>query len=137
MNYWLVKSDPDTYGWPEFAQEQRTMWNGVRNFQARNNMKAMKNGDLVLFYHSQTDPGVVGLAKVVREFYQDPTTEDPQWVVIDIEVVEEFPRKVKLKDIKAEPVLANIALIKQSRLSVMPISAAEFDRIVGLAHPNA
>ncbi len=134
MNYWLVKSDPETYAWSHFVQEQRTFWNGVRNFQARNNLRAMKEGELVLFYHSNQDPGVVGLARITREAYQDPTTDDQQWVVVDLAVEGAFPRPVALKAIKAEPRLANIGLIKQSRLSVMPVTREEFDLIVGMGH---
>lgn len=135
MNYWLVKSDPETYSWADFTRDRRTFWDGVRNFQARNNLQGMQEGDLALFYHSNTNPSVVGIAKVVRTAYQDPTTSDPRWVAVDLECHSEFPQPVSLAAIKAEPRLSNIGLIKQSRLSVMPVTKAEFDLIVAMGHP--
>jgi predicted RNA-binding protein with PUA-like domain len=128
LTYWLVKSEPDTYGWHQFVQQGRAVWDGVRNYQARNNLMAMQTGDLVLFYHSVTKPAVVGLAKVVRESYPDPTvTEVPnRWVVVELEPVLALDKAVSLGQIKADPRLVAIALIKQSRLSVMPIRADEF-----------
>lgn len=134
MNYWLVKSDPDTYAWNDFLRDGRTFWDGVRNFQARNNLKAMQEGDLVLFYHSQSNQAIVGTAKVARTAYQDPTTPDPNWVVVDLAVDAELPKPVSLAAIKADARLANIGLIKQSRLSVMPIKPEEYDVIIGMAH---
>jgi predicted RNA-binding protein with PUA-like domain len=136
MNYWLVKSDPETYAWEHLVRDGRTFWDGVRNFQARNNLRAMKEGELALFYHSNQNPAVVGIARIVREAYQDPTTDDPQWVVVDLAVETEFARPVSLAAIKAEPQLANIGLIKQSRLSVMPLRPEEFDRLVGMGQPG-
>ena len=134
MNHWLVKSEPDAYGWHHFTGEGRAVWNGVRNYQARNNLNAMKTGDQVLFYHSVTNPGVVGLATVVREAYPDPTVTDlpNRWVVVELEPVLAFDKPVSLRRIKAEPLLANVALIKQSRLSVMPIRPDEFELILRL-----
>lgn len=132
MNYWLIKSEPSTYSWEDFVKEKRTFWNGVRNFQARNNLKAMKEGDLVLFYHSVNNPAVVGIAKVVREFYQDPTTEDKNWVVVDFEPYQPLAKPVTLQQIKENPDLQTIGLIRQSRLSVMPLKAEEFDMILGM-----
>ncbi|MEZ0607015.1 EVE domain-containing protein [Fibrella sp. WM1] len=133
MNYWLVKSEPDKYGWSHFTAQGRAVWDGVRNYQARNNLMAMQVGDQVLFYHSVTNPGVVGLATVVREAYPDPTCpDDPRWRVVELEPVMPLPRAVSLAQIKAEPMLSNIALIKQSRLSVMPIRPDEFELIVKL-----
>jgi predicted RNA-binding protein with PUA-like domain len=134
MNYWLVKSEPFKYSWDKFVSLGRDHWDGVRNFQARNNLKAMTEGDLVLFYHSNEGKEVVGIAKVVREFYQDPTTEDTQWVVVDLEPVEKLPKPVSLATIKKDERLANISLIKQSRLSVMPIKKEEFDIILSLSY---
>lgn len=134
MNYWLVKSEPFKYSWDKFVSLGRDHWDGVRNFQARNNLKAMTEGDLVLFYHSNEGKEVVGIAKVVREFYQDPTTEDTQWVVVDLEPVEKLPKPVSLATIKKDERLANISLIKQSRLSVMPIKKEEFDIILTLSY---
>lgn len=133
MNYFLVKSEPFKYSWEKFNQDGRTFWDGVRNYQARNNMKEMKEGDLVLFYHSNEGKCVVGVAKVVREFYQDPTTEDPNWVVVDLAPVETLNNPVSLAQIKAEESLADIALIKQGRLSVIKLKDTEFDKILEMA----
>lgn len=132
MNHWLIKSEPSTYSWDDFVEEKRTLWNGVRNFQARNNLKAMKEGDLVLFYHSVNNPAVVGIAKVVREFYQDPTTDDANWVVVDFEPYQPLAKPVSLQQIKESPDLQSIGLIRQSRLSVMPLKAEEFDIILSM-----
>lgn len=134
MNYFLVKSEPFKYSWEQFNKDGQTFWDGVRNYQARNNMKAMKEGDLVLFYHSNEGKEVVGIAKVVNEFYQDPTTEDPKWVVVDLAPVETFKRPVTLEEIKKDDFLQNIALVRQGRLSVMPLKQEEFDRIVELGN---
>jgi predicted RNA-binding protein with PUA-like domain len=130
MNHWLVKSEPETYSWEKFNKEGRTVWDGVRNYMARNNLKAMKTGDLVLFYHSGEDKAVVGIAKVVKESYQDPTTVDPNWVVVDIAPVESLKNPVTLAKIKGDDILKNTYLVRQGRLSVMPLKAEEFDRIV-------
>ncbi|GAB3883624.1 EVE domain-containing protein [Spirosoma agri] len=131
MAYWLVKSEPDTYGWHQFIKQGRAVWDGVRNYQARNNLKLMKLGDQVLFYHSVTKPAVVGLATVVREHYPDPTApDDPRWVVVELEPVLAFRQPVTLTQIKAEPLLGSIGLINQSRLSVMPIRTDEFELIL-------
>ncbi|MGE6219717.1 EVE domain-containing protein [Nubsella zeaxanthinifaciens] len=130
MNYWLVKSEPFKYSWEKFNQDGRTFWDGVRNYQARNNLKAMKEGDLVLFYHSNEGKNVVGVAKVVKEFYQDPTTDDTNWVVVDLAPVETLKNPVSLEQIKAEESLKDISLVRQGRLSVMPLKATEFDKIL-------
>jgi predicted RNA-binding protein with PUA-like domain len=130
MNYWLVKSEPHKYSWEKFNEDGRTFWDGVRNYQARNNLKAMAEGDLVLFYHSNEGKHVVGIAKVVKEFYQDPTTEDPNWVVVDLSPVEGLKNPVTLEQIKAEESLKDISLVRQGRLSVMPLKAEEFDKIL-------
>ena len=130
MNHWLVKSEPFKYSWEQFNKDGRTFWDGVRNYQARNNLKAMKEGDLVLFYHSNEGKHVVGVAKVVREFYQDPTTADPNWVVVDLAPVEALKNPVSLVQIKAEESLKDISLVRQGRLSVMPLKATEFDKIL-------
>ncbi len=134
MNYFLVKSEPFKYSWEQFNKDGRTFWDGVRNYQARNNLKAMKEGDLVLFYHSNEGKDVVGIAKVVKEFYQDPTTDDPNWVVVDLSPVETFKHPVTLETIKNDPLLQDIALVRQGRLSVMPLKQEEFDRIVELGN---
>lgn len=130
MGYWLVKSEPDKYAWEQLLQDGRTYWDGVRNYQARNNLQAMKNGDAVLFYHSNAGLAVVGIARVVSEAYPDPTTDDPRWVAVDIEPVETLKRPVSFSELKKEPRLQNLALIKQSRLSVMPLTKEEFAVIV-------
>ncbi len=132
MNYWLVKSEPEKYSWERLNKEGRTFWDGVRNFQARNNLREMKEGDLVLFYHSQEGKEVVGIAKVVKESYQDPTTTDPNWVVVDIAPVEALKHPVTLEQIKADEKLQNIHLVRQGRLSVMGLKREEFDHIVAL-----
>ncbi len=132
MNYWLVKSEPEKYSWERLNKEGRTFWDGVRNYQARNNLREMKEGDLVLFYHSQEGKEVVGIAKVVKESYQDPTTTDPNWVVVDIAPVEALKNPVTLEQIKADEKLQNIHLVRQGRLSVMGLKREEFDHIVAL-----
>lgn len=133
MNYWLVKSDPDTYGWDEFIEEGQTCWDGVRNPVARNNLKGMKKGDLVLFYHSQSDKAVVGVAKVIKESYQDPTTKDPRWLAVDLKPVKPVTTPITLAQIKAEKSLKDIALVRQSRLSVMPLDKIAYEKILKLS----
>ena len=138
MQYWLVKSEPDSYGWHHFVAQGRAVWDGVRNYQARNNLAAMHLGDQVLFYHSVIRPAVVGLATVVGAPRPDPTApplptgRPTPWRVVELEPVMPFAVPVLLAQIKAEPLLANIALIKQSRLSVMPVRADEFELILAL-----
>jgi len=130
MNFWLVKTEPDVYGWETFVADGTTFWDGVRNYQARNNMQAMKKGDAVLFYHTGDERRVMGTAKVVREAYQDPTTEEPAWVVVDLKVGKALKTPVTLDEIKKVPALASIALVKQGRLSVVPLSEEEY-HIIG------
>ncbi|MEW6297561.1 MAG: EVE domain-containing protein [Thermodesulfobacteriota bacterium] len=137
MPYWLVKSEPDTYSWDQFCKDGRTAWDGVRNYQARNNLRAMRAGDLVLFYHSNEGLAVVGVARVITEAYQDPTTDDPRWVAVDLEPVETFTHPVSLQDIKSEKRLRNIGLMKQPRLSVMPLTQEEFETIVAKGRGGA
>ncbi len=132
MNYWLVKSEPAAYSWERFNKEGKTMWEGVRNYQARNNLKEMKKDDLVLFYHSVSDKEVVGIAKVVKEFYPDPTADDDRWVVVDLVPVQALKKPVTLEQVKKDERLENVALVKQARLSVMPLKREEFDAIVQL-----
>lgn len=134
MNYFLVKSEPFKYSWETFVKDKQTFWDGVRNYQARNNMIAMKKGDLVLFYHSNEGKEVVGIAKVVKESYQDPTTTDDRWVVVDLAPVEKLKNPVGLQTIKDDELLKDTALVKQSRLSVMPLKREEFDRIIALGN---
>ncbi|MGH7900826.1 MAG: EVE domain-containing protein [Thermodesulfobacteriota bacterium] len=130
MKYWLVKSEPLKYSWADFLKDGWTYWDGVRNFQARNNLKVMKMGDLVLYYHSDEGLEVVGVAKVIREAYQDPTSEDENWVVVDLKPKETLKKPVSLIEIKKDKRLKDIALIKQGRLSVLPVTKDEFEVIV-------
>lgn len=130
MKHWLVKSEPFKYSWDKFNEDGRTFWDGVRNYQARNNLREMQEGDLVLFYHSNEGKHVVGVAKVVKEAYQDPTTDDKNWVVVDLVPVQALDNPVTLEQIKAEESLKDISLVRQGRLSVMPLKAAEFDKIL-------
>ncbi|MBX2840778.1 MAG: EVE domain-containing protein [Flammeovirgaceae bacterium] len=132
MNYWLVKSEPEGYSWDTFVKMGRDHWDGVRNYQARNFMKDMKVDDFVLFYHSGKEKQVVGLAKVVKEFYQDPTTTDERWVVVDLVPEKKLNKPVTLQQIKADERLQNVYLIRQSRLSVMPLKVEEFDLIISM-----
>ena len=132
MNYWLVKSEPIKYSWKQFIKDGSTTWDGVRNYQARNNLKAMKKGDLVFFYHSNEGMEVVGIAKVLKEFYQDPTTSDKNWVAVDLKPFEALKHPVSLLQIKSESFLENIGLVKQGRLSVMSLKKEEFDKIIEL-----
>lgn len=132
MNYFLIKSEPFKYSWEQFLEDKQTYWDGVRNYQARNILKEMKVGDLVLFYHSNEGKEVVGIAKVVKEHYQDPTTTDERWVAVDLAPVETLKKPVTLKTIKADDLLQDIALVRQGRLSVAPLKREEFDRIVQL-----
>ncbi len=133
MRHWLVKSEPFKYSWEQFQKDKKTFWDGVRNYQARNNLREMKKGDLVMFYHSNEGKEIVGIAKVVKEFYQDPTTDDTNWVVVDLAPFKKLKNTVTLETIKADKQLQNIALVKQGRLSVMPLKAGEFDRIIELS----
>jgi predicted RNA-binding protein with PUA-like domain len=134
MNHWLVKSEPVKYSWDKFEKEGKTFWDGVRNYQARNNLREMKKGDLVLFYHSNEGMEVVGVAKVEKTAYQDPTTEDERWLAVDLVPFEKLKKPVTLESIKKEEMLKDIALIRQSRLSVMPLSQAEFDKILAMGN---
>lgn len=130
MKYWLVKSEPSTYSWDDLLKDGWTYWDGVRNYQARNNLKDMKKGDRVLFYHSNKGLEIVGVARVIREYYPDPTTEDERWVVVDIEPERALKTPVTLSEIKSDGNLKNISLIKQSRLSVMPVTKKEYEIIL-------
>jgi len=130
--HWLVKSEPSAYSWADLLREKRSAWTGVRNFQARNNLRAMKKDDLVFFYQSVTDPAVMGISKVVKEAYADATATEGDWSCVDLAAVKALPSPVTLKEIKEEPSLAEISLIKQSRLSVMPVTAKEFGQILKL-----
>ena len=131
MQYWLVKSEPVKYSWSRFVEDGKAVWDGVRNYQARNNLREMKLNDKVLFYHSNEGMSVVGFAEVIKEHYQDPTTEDVRWVVVELKPLHAI-NDVSLETIKKDDLLQNIGLIKQSRLSVMPLKVEEFDRILAL-----
>jgi predicted RNA-binding protein with PUA-like domain len=130
MNYWLVKTEPGTYSWNDFVKLGTDKWDGVRNYQARNNLKLMRLGDEVLFYHSVNDKEVVGIAKVVREHYPDPTVDDDRWVVVDLAPVRKLNKPVTLVQIKEDERLDGLALIKNSRLSVMPVLRDHYDIIL-------
>lgn len=132
MNHWLVKQEPEKYPWSQFVKDQGTYWDGVRNYQARNNLRAMKKGDHVFFYHSVSEKAIVGVAKVTREAYPDPTAKEGDWSVVDLKPVKAMVEPVTLEQIKAEAKLSEIALIKQSRLSVMPLRSPEFRLILQL-----
>lgn len=134
MQYWLVKSEPEAYAWADLVKDGQTSWTGVRNFQARNNLGQMKKGDLVLFYHSVLEKAVVGLAKVAREAYPDPTADDLKWLAVDVTPERDFKDPVTLDTIKKDNRLENISLLKQSRLSVMPLKPEEFEVILGLGN---
>lgn len=134
MQHWLVKSEPEKYAWADLVKDGKTMWDGVRNYQARNNMQQMQPGDLVLFYHSVSEKAIVGIAKVEKAAYPDPTTDDQRWVVVDLVPFRDFKEPVTLEQIKKDSRLENIALIKQSRLSVMPLKAEEFDVLLALGN---
>jgi predicted RNA-binding protein with PUA-like domain len=133
MNYWLVKSEPFKYSWEQFVKDKKAVWDGVRNYSARNNMRAMKKGDLVLFYHSNEGLAVVGIAKVVKEAYQDPTTEDAAWSVVELAPFKALKNPVTLAQVKADKQLADIQLVRLSRLSVASLKPFEFDRILALS----
>lgn len=128
--FWLVKQEPEGYSWNDFVRDGRTEWTGVRNFQARNNLRQMKAGDRVLFYHSGTGKCVVGIAEVAKAAYPDPTADDPQWVAVDIKPVRPLKKAVELTSMRDQPKLSNLLLIKQSRLSVVPLTREEFETIV-------
>lgn len=130
--FWLMKSEPFKYSWDQFVEDGHTYWDGVRNYEARNNMIAMQKGDLALYYHSNKGKEIVGIAKIVGESYPDPTTEDDRWVVVDVEPVVAFKEPVTLATIKADPALPDIFLVKRSRLSVVPIQKKEFQHILKL-----
>lgn len=133
MAYWLVKSEPFKYSWEQFEKDGQTFWDGVRNYAARNFLKEMKKGDEVLFYHSNEGLEIVGVAKVVKEHYQDPTTEEDAWVAVDLKPVKRLVKPVTLKQIKGEERLANMALLRLSRLSVQPVKEEEWDVIMELS----
>jgi len=129
MNYWLIKSEPDAYSWEQLKKDKKTAWTGVRNYAARNNLKAMKKGDLCFFYHSNEGKCIVGIAKVVKEAYQDPTTAEDAWVCVDVAPEKDFKTLVTLQDLKADATLKNMQFVKIGRLSVSVVTKAEFDKV--------
>ena len=131
-SFWIIKQEPSQYNWKQFEKDKETYWDGVRNYQARNNLKKMKKGDNLLFYHSVVGKEIVGIAEVTREAYPDPTTDDERWVVVDLKPIKPFKVPVTLEEIKTHKELSEIALIKQARLSVMPITKKEFQILLKL-----
>ena len=129
MNYWLIKSEPSVYSWEQFKKDKKTSWTGIRSYAARNNLRSMKSGDELLFYHSNEGLCIVGIAKVCREHYQDPTTEEIAWLCVDIEPYKDFTAPVSLAQIKIDKSLKNMQLIKIGRLSVSVVTKAEFDKV--------
>lgn len=133
MKYWLVKQEPTSYSFDEFSKDGKTDWTGVRNYQARNNLREMKKGDKVFYYHSGDERAVVGTAKVTKAAYADPTADSDAWVAVELEAGKRVKNPVTLTAIKANPKLANIALLKLSRLSVVPVTSDEFDEIIAMS----
>ena len=134
MNYWLIKSDPETYSFERMKKEKVTFWDGVRNYAARNNMKAMKKGDLLFFYESMNgEPSIVGIVKLAKEFYQDPTTDESAWVCVDVEYKEAMKRPVTLAEVKKNPKLSQMALVRLSRLSVQPVTKEEWEEVINMS----
>ncbi len=134
MKYWLLKSEPDVWSWDNQVKEGASMWDGVRNYQARNNLKEMKKNDLCFFYHSVTERSIVGIVKVVKEYYPDPTDNTDRFVVVNVKATKKLKKPVSLDQIKANNKLKDIALIKQSRLSVMPLKKTEWDIIMKMSN---
>jgi len=132
-NSWLVKQEPEDYSWDDLVRDKKTAWTGVRNFQARNSLRNMKIGDAVLFYHSGKDKSVVGIAEVAKAAYRDPTADDDSWIAVDIKPVKPLAKPVSLVDIRANAKLRDLLLVRQSRLSVMPVTKEEFETIVTMA----
>lgn len=133
MNYWLVKSEPSVYSWDDFVKEGKTVWSGVRNYAARLHLRAMRKGDKVLYYHSNEGLDIVGIATVVKEHYQDPTTNDDRWVAVDIKPLKKLKHPVSIKQVKTDKRLHEMALLRISRLSVQPVTADEWKVIMELA----
>ena len=136
QSYWLVKSEPAKYAWDQLVKDRATHWDGVRNYEARNNLAAMKKGDLVLYYHSNEGKEVVGVARVKKASYPDPTSDDPRWVAVDVEPVVPVKRPVTLAEIKADPDLVDMALVRRGRISVVPVTPAEFRRVLKLGRTS-
>jgi predicted RNA-binding protein with PUA-like domain len=133
MAYWLLKSEPFKYSWEQLEKDKKTFWDGVRNYAARNNLRAMKKGDFAFFYHSNEGLEIVGIVKIIKEAYQDPTTKEVAWVAVDVAPFKKLKKPVTLAQIKSDKRLQNIALVKLSRLSVQPVTSEEWDFIIELA----
>jgi len=131
MNYWLMKTEPGTYSWDDLVKDKKTTWDGVRNFQARNNLKAMKKGDIVLFYHSGEDKAIIGTAKISKEFFPDP--KDKDWIAVEISLEKKLANPITLAQVKANKQLSNMALVRSSRLSVQPVREEEMDLLLNLS----
>lgn len=129
MNYWLIKSEPSVYSWDQFIKDKKVCWDGVRNYAARNNLKAMKKGDKALFYHSNEGLCIVGVAELIKEYYQDPGTTETAWVAVDFKPFKVFKKPVALADLKSDPLLKNMKLVQLSRLSVSPVTEKEYEKI--------
>lgn len=132
MNYWLVKTEPETFSWDMLESEKNSMWDGVRNYQARNNLRKMKMGDTLFFYHSGKNPGIVGIAEVVKEHYPDPTAKEGDWSVVNLKPVRKLKQIITLQEIKKNQKLQNMYLIRSSRLSVQPVQPEEYNLIMEL-----
>jgi predicted RNA-binding protein with PUA-like domain len=130
MNYWLVKSEPSVFSWGKFEKEGKAVWDGVRNYAARNNLRSMKKGDLVLYYHSNEGLDIVGIAKVSKESYQDPTTKEPAWLAVDLQPYKKLKKPVTLPQVKADKILQGMDLVRLSRLSVGTVTKEQFDRVL-------
>lgn len=133
MAYWLIKSEPFKYSWDQFETDKKAVWDGVRNYAARLNLRAMKKGDLAFFYHSNEGVEIVGIARIIKEAYQDPTTDDERWVAVDVEPFKKLKKPVSLAQIKAEPSLADMALVRLGRLSVQPVTEKEWKTVMKMA----
>jgi predicted RNA-binding protein with PUA-like domain len=133
MAYWLMKSEPFKYSWDQLNADKKTFWDGVRNYGARNNLRAMKKGDQAFFYHSNEGVEIVGIMEIVRESYQDPTSDDPNWLSVDVKPVKKLKKPVSLASIKAEKKLANMALVRLGRLSVQPVTSDEWEMVLKMA----
>lgn len=129
MNYWLVKTEPETFSWEDLETKGSSVWDGVRNYQARNNLRKMKTGDILFFYHSGKNPGIIGLAEVIKEFYPDPTAKEGDWSVVDVKPLQKLKRFISLAEIKLTPELQNMVLLQSMRLSVQPVRSEEFSLI--------
>ena len=132
MSIWLMKTEPETFGWDDLVKLGSSMWDGVRNYQARNNLRKMKIGDTILFYHSVTSPSIVGIAEVCKEYYPDPTAKEGDWSVVEIKPLRKLKRAISLQEIKQHPELQDMVLVRNSRLSVQPVSSEEYDMLLNM-----